>query len=325
MKRDYSYKDHFKFGWGDGTYNFSENDLTYWVKFGKAERIPGDFRTECVNAARLIGQSAEKPVMVCFSGGIDSEIILTSMIEAGVKCKALIANIIHEGVVVNAHDTKYAFEYVEKHNVDHLVYDFDLADFFRNRLLADVINYRAPRPGLLIHADLVRTFSKNYLCVLGGGDLHFYRGEFNNKPEFSEMYVTEEQVSVSAIHAAVDLGETVVSRFFMYTPELMLSWLLNNDIKNFIKNEKAFTTITSYNIKPFIFHKLWPELIPRPKYTGFENINLFHREQMNTCDPELLQIMRTAIKTIFPSNTIYYQYSELLNILSPNENSTSVL
>ena len=185
--------------------------------------------------------------------------------------------------------------------------------------------YRSSRSGILIHANIVKKFSKDYLCVLGGGDINMARYRMNGYPDKDGMYISEEQTSVSAIHAASNLGETVVSRFFMYTPELMLSWLTCEDIKTLVKCEKATLGITGYNIKPFIFHKLWPEMEPRPKFTGYENVDLFQKEQWSLCDPTLLNIMKDVMNTNFHNTTINIEYSDLINLLFPNENTAPIL
>lgn len=274
-----------------------------------------DFRKECINACRLIGETAEKPIAVCYSGGIDSEVIISSMVDAGVNCSALIVSLIHDGQIANSHDTDYAYSFVKKNNIPYVEHTLDFDDYVRNRLLSDVELYQSPRPGILVHSDIVRTFCKDYLCILGGGDINMSRSRLNGYPDKEGMFISEEQTSVSPIHAASLLGEKVVNRFFMYTPELMYSWLINEDIKAFVKYERSFVGINSYKMKPFVLHKLWPELEPRPKYTGYENIPLFDKNKWNSCDPALVSIFSQAINAIVSRTQIDIQYDDLLKIL----------
>jgi len=311
-----TYNNHFKFGWGTGIYNFDDNKtMPYWVEFGKVSRPIWDFRKECVNACRLIGETAKKPIAVCYSGGIDSEVIISSMTEAGVEYSALIVSLRHDGKIANSHDTEYAYSFVEKNNIPYIEYTLDFDDYVRNRSLSDVELYQSPRLGILVHSDIVRTFCKDYLCILGGGDINMSRSRLNGYPDTEGMFISEEQTSVSPIHAASLLGENVVNRFFMYTPELMLSWLVNEDIKTFVKYERSFVGINSYKMKPFVLHKLWPELTPRPKFTGYEHIPLFDKNKWNTCDPELVSIFSQAINATVSKTHIDIQYDDLLKIL----------
>jgi hypothetical protein len=236
IERNYTYKDHFKFGWGTGIYNFLDRGQKYWVKFGKADRQPKSFREECVISSELIANTATKPILVCYSGGIDSEIILTSMMCAKVPCKALIMNMSYNGQHgVNAHDISYALKFVNAHNIPYEIFNFDLSLFIKESVIAYMHVYKTTVIGLLVHGEIVHKYSRDYLCILGGGDLRLIRNRFNGYPEIKGMHIRENEKSTSPIQIAYENNSTVVNRFFMYTPELMLSWLLLEEHKDFCK------------------------------------------------------------------------------------------
>lgn len=316
MIRNYTYKDHFKFGWGTGIYNFSDRGQQYWAEFGKAERQPQSFREECINSATLIAESTQKPILVCYSGGIDSEVILLSMVEAKIPCCALIMSMSYNGKSeINGHDLEYAFKFVKKYNIPYQVFVFDLSRFIKTCVIPYMYLYRTTVIGLLVHNEIVRKYSKDYLCVLGGGDIRLIRNRFNGYPLMEGMHIRENEKSTSAIQVAYENKSTVVNRFFMYTPELMLSWLENDDVKAFVTYEKSFEKITSTEIKPFVLHKMWPELISRPKYTGFEKVDVFNKENWNRCDPELVNVLNSAINTKFENSVVEIQYTDLIKML----------
>ena len=64
---------------------------------------------------------------------------------------------------------------------------------------------------------------------------------------------------------------------------------------------------------------------PRPKYMGYENVDLFFRDRwVNVEDRELVEITKTVTELKLPFYPVDIQYSELINILS-NENITPIL
>lgn len=323
MERNYTYKDHFKFGWGNDLYNFENREDQYWVSFGKATRVNKNFREECIISASLIAETATKPILVCYSGGIDSEIILLSMINAKVPCKAVIMRMKYNNIMgVNSHDISYALSFVKKHNIPYEIFDFDLTDFIRNNVIENINKYRTTVIGILVHCEIVKKYCKDYLCILGGGDLRLIRNRFNGYANIPGMHIRENEKSTSPIQIAIENNSTVVNRFFMYTPELMLSWLTSEDIQTFVKYETSFEKITNTEMKPFIIHKMWPEISPRPKYTGFENVDVFDKNNWNKCDSTLVNVLKYAIDKKFEKSTVNFQYNDLIKMLSYEDNSS---
>jgi hypothetical protein len=325
IKRNYTYKDHFKCGWGDGTFNFDEDrtGLKYWRSYGRCVRRPMSFREECVNAARLIGETAEKPIMVFFSGGIDSEVVIRSMIEANVPFEVLIINHWYKGQSgLNAHDTQYAIDFVKKHNLKYRIYNFDLSDYLKTKYVSDTKKYLWAAPGRSIICNLIQTFCKDYLCVMGDGEPALVRSRLNGFPDQEGMLLKDDTGEVAALQAAAEYGESVVFGFFHYTPELLLSWFLNEDILNFVKNERAFLHISYISIKPFIYHKQWPDMTPRPKYTGYEMIDReITKWRSNPTDPsidqELIELFEIHRDFDWKFHSVVSFYDDLLKSLSP--------
>lgn len=317
-----THDNHFKFGWGEGLYNFNNKQGKYWVKFGRAQYIPKSFREECVRAARLIYENANKPLLVCFSGGIDSEVIVRSLQEANAVFSVAIMRINYKDLKnINQHDTSFAYAYATKHNIPIIEYEFDLEDYIKNKFETDSDifgNYL----GILSHTEIVKHFP-DYHCVLGGGDIKLLRHRYNGRPELPGLYIEESEISINAIEAAYNNNSSVSNRFFMHTPELMLAWLLDHDVAHFIKYEKAlvsnFTTINSNGIKAFAYYRNWPDMEPRPKFNGYEKLTLWKEGKESENDPEIISILRkVADKHKNGSvNDIVIDYNQLIENLLP--------
>jgi hypothetical protein len=281
------------------------------------------FREECVNAAKLIGETAQKPILVFFSGGIDSEVVVRSMMEAGVPFEVLISNISYKDTTsMNSYDIAYALDFVKKYDIKYRIYECDFSNYLKTKYVSDVQKYITPRPGRTVIADIVQTFCKDYLCVMGDGEAALMRSRLNGFPDQEGMLIFDDVNEVAAIHAATDVGESAIFGFFHYTPELLLSWLLHKDIQTLVKYERAFLDISYISIKPFIYHKFWPDMTPRPKYTGYEIIDKYYPIwQKNPNDPSVDQELRIVFSNVAKYNhtlsTIIFHYPDLIKMLSP--------
>jgi hypothetical protein len=318
-----THDNHFRFGWGDGQYNFDNKFGKYWIEIGKAKYLPTSFRNECVRAAGLINDSVTQPILVCFSGGIDSEVIVRSLQEANVKFEIVIMRINYNDLKnVNHHDNKYAFDYANKHSIPYHVVDFELSDFIKNVFEIEADKYKGNYLGILIHTEIVKKFP-NHHCILGGGDIKLKRHRYCGRTDTPGMFIEESEISVSAIEAAYNQGHGVSNRFFMHTPELMLAWLTDPDISHWIKYEYAlagkFGVIEFNGIKAFTLYKHWPDMEVRPKYNGFEKLTLWDKTYSNTHNPEILQVLNRVTEKYKNGSEmdIVVEYQQLMEKLLP--------
>ena len=312
-----THNNHFQFGWGNGLFNFDDRSGDYWMKFGRADYIPKSFKDECIRAAKLISQNAKKPVMICFSGGIDSEVVVRSFQQANVEFEVGIMNLtFRDNNSINYHDTIYALSYVKKHNLKHTIINIDFEDFLRTQLLNNAKRYNTDYVGILLHYEMIKHFP-NYHCVLGGGDIQLQRHRNNGRPHLPGLYLEEEVVSIALIDSAREIGNDISHRFFMQTPEIMLAWLLDYDIQHWIKYEYAlasvWTNMNYFGIKPYALYRHWPDMEIRLKYTGLEKFYDLYRN--NKLDEDIKQIVDDVKQ--YGATEIIIDYTELLEQLMP--------
>lgn len=284
-----THNNHFGFGWGSGgeILNFSDKfNGDYRFKFGKAAYMPTNFRQECVRAARLIGENAKKPIIIHFSGGIDSEIVVRSFLEAEVPFEVSIMKLIYKGNThYNSFDTVYAFDLAKKYNIRVNAFHQDIEEFIKTTYEAEAEAWKTDRLAITMQTEFVRNFS-NYHNVYGGGDLKPQRYKNADKtlrlrgyaadPSKARngLYVVEAESAVQVCYRAWECNTSTSNRFFIHTPELMLAWLLDPDVSHWIKYESAlfsrWTDLNHHGIKAFVCYKHWPEMPIRPKFTGLE-------------------------------------------------------
>jgi len=312
-----THNNHFQFGWGEGVCNFDDRKGNYWMKFGRCEYMPTSFKYECVRAARLISENAKKPVLVCFSGGIDSEVVVRSFQEANVDFEIGIMNLVYrDNTSINQHDISYALDYVKQHNLKHTIVDVDFEEFLRVHLLYNAKKYKSEFVGILLHREMIKLFP-NHHCVLGGGDIEVQRHRYNGRPELPGLYLEEEEISTALIESAREIGNDVSHRFFMQTPEIMLAWILDPDIQHWIKYEKAlaspWTNMNYFGIKPYALYRHWPDMTVRPKYTGLEKFYDLYRS--NDLDSDIRKIVEDVQE--YGETEIIINLEDLIEQLMP--------
>ena len=284
----FTHKNYLKFGWGDGLYNFNNKDQQFWVGFDRAEYIPTSFKDECLRAARLIEEVADKPILLLLSGGIDSEVTARCFLEAGVPFEVVTSNIIHNGKIVNDNDTRYTTAFIEKFNLKAHSIDIDLIDDIVNRSKEILATNDPSEPYYrvsLLFINLLTVcerFCENYYCVTGAGNLvvDTYRNHWQTGDIQYGMYIKNACTVSGASTYEVAYRQSVnLTRFFCYTSELLLAWLLEPDVQHWIKYEKALMGphgwMNSNTVKSFILYKIWPDMEIRPKLSGWENISEF--------------------------------------------------
>ena len=320
----FTHNNHFRFGWGDDEFNFNNKTGKFWVDIGRAKYIPKSFKDECIRAAKLIFENAQSPLLVCLSGGIDSEVIVRSLQEVNAPFEVVIMKLNYKNLKnVNHHDNKYAFEYCTAHHIPIHILEFDLENFIKHKFEKEADTYKGNYLGILIHTEIVKQFP-NHHCILGGGDIKLKRHRYSGRPELEGMFIEESEISINAIEVAFNENRGVSNRFFMHTPELMLAWLLDPDVAHFIKNEIAFagaySTINFHGIKAFAYYKHWPNMIPRPKYNGFEKLTLWDNTKRDENDAGILEILdRVSEKYSNGSNSdIVIDYKQLMEKLLPD-------
>lgn len=279
--KSYTKNNHVKWGWGDGWFNRPSGNLMEQWKFttGSITRNHFGFRKESIIAAREMCDSTELPIMLAFSGGIDSQVVFLSLIEAGVNFTPIIIRYRFKDSYLNDHDISAAFEMCGRYHIKPIeeILDvehcwFDKEDFIHKHMIGDV-----SRLTILMTAEKYN----NYYFIMGGGDPvlfpdHNYEWVWIHNPTPHLQYFINENRQ----------GNT---KFFWWSPEYILSQIDNPPMEKFEKALKTYTlTFEDYCenfkpkrqkyfselycdwCKPLIYNDAFPELIQRKKYVGFE-------------------------------------------------------
>lgn len=118
-------------------------------------------------------QFAKYPkIVVCFSGGLDSQF---SLHLAQKHCKTVHAvtfQYVWDSDVVNASDVSMASRFCDQHSISQDIIDIDLRDFLNNELLAVAQRYQTRSPQIASHLYAMEQHLANSpLPVLMGGEV----------------------------------------------------------------------------------------------------------------------------------------------------------
>lgn len=267
-----THKNHFQFGYNGNPFVFRQADADKWfVRYGKSERPVLNFRQECVETARLIGAKVRQPIWVLFSGGSDSEVALRSFVEAQVSVQAAILRFKND---LNVHDISYAVIACEKLGVPYRLFELDLLQFWENRALDYARPVYCMSPQLLTTmylADQVDGYP-----VLGSGECLLVKripdgyvpGVSPYERSWWDLY-EKEKIASWYRHFMVQDREACPG-FFQYTPEIILSYLLDPFVQDLV-HDRIVGKLCTASSKLKIYQQHFP-LLDRPKYTGFEKV-----------------------------------------------------
>lgn len=317
MKPLLSHKNHFQFGYNGHSFTFRKSPQDSWfVRYGRSKRRPQSFKAECLRTAKTIRKNTDQPLHVMFSGGVDSEVVVRSFVEAKIEIQAAILRFA-DGL--NAHDIEWAVKACENLGVKYKFYDLDLLKFWQH----DWQNYSDPTyctsPQLLPTMWLVDQIDG--YPIMGSGECLLIRTDApdKNDPPRSdypaadwELY-EKEKIAAWYRHFMIR-GRDGCPGFFQYTPEIMLAYLQDPFVSDLCSN-KIFGKFSTESSKLKIYQMHFPNLESRPKYTGYEKVQ-----------DEDAKLRRRLVEMYPGAGGIHKtQYAKLIDDLSPAKLNISLI
>lgn len=294
-KFEHTENNHFKWGWGNTWWGRPQPEEQYRIHLGHTRRPVKSFREECIIAAKSLADRATKPIIVGLSGGSDSQMTCLALREAGVPFKALIGRWKYHASSepTNSHDIITAYEFCKKYNIEYLDFDVNVDEFFRTTAVNRAKMYGMCNARTIVQTATMDIVGDNYCYIMAGGDVMIYpwtedKARRHDLPMLTDR-LTEAvwtQKPVPVLQHMLEHGYEGTSKFFLYTPELIASYLCDPVTQKFIELQKSilvsFCQVTPMEhwwtcwqnlFKPMMTHTHWPEMIPAPKYTGFEGMH----------------------------------------------------
>lgn len=282
----YTFKNHFQ---------WTNIENTEWlIQFGASYRPFADLKLEALKAARLICQeNPSKTIAPLISGGLDSEVMLRSMVEETSSLRPFIVNFKY-----NEHDIEHARKLCKELNVEYEEFQLNLEDedvFYELAKIADF--YKIGYFAYLIPIYMMRKLNElDYLPVLGMGDPEIILNHEHPSFCYYKRYLIP-------YHVADTEGLDVIPEFWNYTPQLLASFIFEilRSAKENIKSTPRIFDLYQYKTEVYKLH--W-EIEARTKYNGYEYLIGNYRNP----DDKFSVKIREFSDTIKKNHTLYDGY-----------------
>lgn len=267
-----SENDWYSWSYGNlGLYSRQTSNLPFHTHFKEYTKKVGSFKEELLNAAKSTIDCCTGDIVILFSGGVDSEIMLRAFLDIGIIPKVVIIRYEND---YNIYDVSYAVTICSILNVPYSILDFNLQNFYEND--AERISELAQidRPRALPYCKILEMIDG--FPVMGNGDLTPWRTSDNYSTKGTWMMrCWEHDIGWSKFLRHID--KPGIAEWFKWTPGLVLSYLGTNWFNKLV-NDEYYGKLGSNSTKIIGYREAYPDLIDRKKQTGFEKIDIIVAE-----------------------------------------------
>jgi len=290
----YSKNNHYKWGWGNDWFNSRIPGETYNIQMGTLTRAPLDFRSECIQAVNDIANNTSKPIIVGLSGGSDSQMVCLSLLAAKIPFTALIITYEDEfNSTLNRHDIDNAYKFCSKFNVPYKEMILNLDKFYTGKGANYAAKYGMTGAETIVQTAAMDYVGNNYCYIMAGGDVMFVVYNPAVTPDITVPLLSNGNTvpcwymkQLPVMQHMIEMGYEGTSKFYMWSPELIYSYLTDPVMQNFYRaqdaiydtycvwhpNASTWWRCFHYLFKPQMTMAHFPEMLPTRKFTGFERL-----------------------------------------------------
>jgi hypothetical protein len=258
----------FEYGWG------TSNDPSekFWVRFHPVSHDAMNWKEEVYAAARAVANTTTKPLLLFFSGGVDSEVMCRAFFDQGINFSVLTVEYPES---LNAHDIKFAKIWCAQRAVRQEIVHLDIRDFFKNAIDAygrdDYVTGNIFRYLQIKLLELAQ--ERGAYGVLGGWEQLYVVDEGNFEPSVEDVYLDCDVGYAVPLEWCRRNKKEHQPYFYFSTPELLLSYLRIPLVDHALNHPKMFRNRTSrFTFKCLNYQTEWLDIKPRKKFNGFEKV-----------------------------------------------------
>lgn len=271
---NFTYNNHLKYWIEDNLYGFRVNPTDrYRLEVGSVDSDhykKSSWYAEQLRTADIIHKEFGNDFIIMFSGGTDSEIVIRAFLEIGIKPRCVFLKF---PMGLNEDDLMNALLVCNELGVKLDVINHDLIEFYKSGEAENFAGKIQCRQ--IAYLNVYHNILKLGAPAIMGGEMLIRKStKVNKKPQW--YYTIRENEDASAMRFSLTYNIPLVNEWFSYTPEMMLYYLEDPDIKNLLGgNNYKLSTVTSKNS---VLKKLMPTLHKKRKTHGFEKLLGFNAE-----------------------------------------------
>lgn len=271
---NFTYDNHLTYTIGDRLFGYRETPYEkYKVNVGKIDL--GYYKTsnwlqEQYRTADTIYKELGKDLVVLFSGGTDSEIVLRSFKHIGITPRAIFIRFTKD---YNVLDFEIAKSITDELGIKLETLDFDVKEFYRSGEAAEFA--AAVQCRQIAYLTVYYNILKMQVPAVMGGEMFLRRHVDRTGSKW--YYVIRENEDGSAMRFTLKYDIPLVNEWFSYTPEMMGYYLEHPDIQSLITNRYNYK-LASVSSKNKILQQLFPNIKDKIKTHGYEKLMGFNGE-----------------------------------------------
>jgi hypothetical protein len=285
---------HLKYLIGGREYGYRETSIEpYQVSVGAVDPEVykrSSYQNELRKTADSVYKEFGKDLVVFFSGGTDSEIVIRNFLSIGVKPRCVTIKFKHN---FNAADVDEAERIARELDLPFETIEFDLNEFYESghakefgeQLQCTQITY------LLIYYNILKLGAP---AVMGGEVL---LTKNITRDDIFWYYTLRENEDASAMRFSAKYNIPLVNEWFSYSPELLLYFLESDGMQKLVNDPNNFK-LSSVSSKNAILKQLYPEVTRKRKTHGFESLLAFNYEVYKNLGRDQIRRLEPSIDGI---------------------------
>lgn len=212
---------------------------------------------------------------------------------------------------LNSHDLEYVKKFAYEHNIKIHYHDLSILDFWNSKIMLDIADsVSSVSPILASHLWLAEQIKG--VPVIAQGEPHLKKSIPDSyipgvSPYIeSSWHLVESERLCSLYQYFIQKNKPAVPGFFQYLPEQIYSFCFANKMMTNLVENKIVGKLGTRSSKNQMIHQFYPEIQSRPKFTGFEKIEVQHN------------FWRQFLANRFPNSDHHYkvEYEDLRKMLS---------
>jgi hypothetical protein len=261
------------------------------------------YKDELYKSASLMRDCFTEPFDVLLSGGIDSEVVVRTFNDLGIKHNTFIFKYEDN---LNYRDVESATEICLSLGINFNIIDFNLKNFFENEaytLFQKSGSLQAGRLPQLKFLDLL-----DNIPVTGNSEPYWKRELLSDYTKKSEWLFSIREGDHNLSMYCYSQGRNSICDWYEFHPNVIKSFNVHPLITNLL-SDNIPGKISSWSSRTAIHREIWPDIKDKLKLIGFENNNI-----PGSCPEYIVELQKTIDTEMGKGQDYWYtpiQLSEL--------------